>query len=551
MTIFIKNIQDIYAYIFYSVKTKFFLLITVTLLVIISDMVALIIAPQIITSASFNNTPESAQAIIILGLVFLFSYLSSGVLKTIQIILQAQIASLVAIQASKNLYFSLYNKPFSKFKELDLGEISSLLGVKITRAVSEVVVPSLVVPSGIISVASLVVYLMISHPIGTLSVFSMITATYVIIIRITKRRIIYLRNVLPTLQDNQIKSIFSFIYDQRNIRISPVFQNSFDRFMAIETELRQNNALLTILSTIPRYIIETSAIIIILGVVFISFTGSEILNFRPEFFVTFLIAAQKILPLVQHTYQNHTVMKANYHFFEEIRRIERPSGESHQVLSNDFQENLRLENVKLRAGDNSIELIHNGGLSIQKSKITLIYGQSGCGKTSLLENIIGLSDDLEAKLYVDGICDNRTDRSSFFFGKTYYVSQRISCPNISVGDFLNCDLRSKKVYPILNDLQLCSSFDSSYISKMVGENGSFLSGGELQRLSLAKALLSGLEILILDEPTSAVNTKFEEQLLKILEGSKRTILMVSHSDILIKKVSNRYLISDGIIRAEK
>ena len=199
----------------------------------------------------------------------------------------------------------------------------------------------------------------------------------------------------------------------------------------------------------------------------------------------------------------------------------------------------------------SKELIQSGELVIPKSKLTLIYGPSGCGKTSLLENIIGLSDDLQATFITDGKRGHLDDRLSFFFGRTHYVSQRVSCSNVSIAEFLDCDVKLTLVYSILNNLQLCDPSDKTYISKMIGENGSFLSGGELQRLNLAKAFLSGSEILILDEPTSAVNTKSEERLLEILENSNKTILIISHSDLFIATVKNRYLISNGKIELEK
>jgi ATP-binding cassette, subfamily B, bacterial PglK len=547
----IKTIYNIYVYILPSVKNKFCLHAIVTILIIMSDMVALIIAPQVITSV-FSDAPSvDRQATIFLGIVFLLSYLFSGIFKTTQIILQAQIASEVAVQSSKNLFFNLYNKSLAEFNELDLGEVSSSLGVKITRAVNEVVLPSLVVPANIILVASLVIYLMLYNPLETFTVFSLISAAYLIVIQTTKKRITYLRRVFPELQDNQIKSIFRFMYDQKNIRMNPIFPQSLDRFMSNETELRNSNALLNILSTIPRYIIETFAIIIILAAILLTLAASGTLNFGSSFFITFLIAAQKILPAVQHTYQNHTVMKAGHYFFEELRAIERSTGQIKKVVRKNFKETLHFQEIKLRTGDGRNELIQSGELVIPKSAITLIYGPSGCGKTSLLENIIGLSDDLQATFIADGRRSDLDNRLAFFFGRTYYVSQRISCPNVTISEFLNCDVKSGLVYSTLNDLQLCDPLDKSYVSKMIGENGSFLSGGELQRLNLAKALLSGSETLILDEPTSAVNTKSEARLLDILKNSNKTILMISHSDLFIKSVNNRYLISNGKIELEK
>lgn len=512
-----------------------------------SDMIALIIAPQVITSLFSEASPVDKQATILLGIVFLSSYLFSGIFKAMQIILQAQIASAVAVQSSKNLFFSLYNRSLAEFKELDLGEVSSSLGVKITRAVDDVVLPSLVIPANIISVTSLVIYLAASNPSQTLVVFSLITTAYLIIIQTTKTRITYLRKVFPKLQDNQIKSIFSFMYDQKNIRMNPIFPQSLDRFITNETELRNSNASLIILSTIPRYIIENVAILLLLGIIFASFAASETFTFGSAFLITFLIAAQKILPAVQHTYQNHTVMKASHYFFEEVRAIKRPNGEIKEVLRKNFKETLHFQEIKLRSGDGRNELIQSGELVIPKSEITLIYGPSGCGKTSLLENIIGLSDDLQATFIADGRRSDLDNRLAFFFGRTYYVSQRISCPNVTISEFLNCDVKSSLVYSTLNDLQLCDPLDRTYVSKMIGENGSFLSGGELQRLNLAKALLSGSETLILDEPTSAVNTKSEARLLDILKNSNKTILMISHSDLFIKSVNNRYLISNGKI----
>ena len=539
-------IQEVYSYMLPFVKLKFYLHVLVTSLIIASDVLTLILIPKLISLLSADNPQAAIEQSISLSVLFLLTYLSSGIFRTMQIVLQAQIANKVAVGTSYNFFKNIHSLDLNSFNELNLGEVSSSLGVKITRAINEVVMPSLVVPANAITVGVLVSYLLIQNPVETIIVFVLIGTCYLGVIYFSNKQITYVRDSLPRLQDQQIKTIFHFIYEQKNVRLNANYTSFEKAFMINETELRNNNALLIILSTIPRYIIETLSILIILTILFISFFSNNLALFGYEFIITLLISAQKILPAVQHTYQNFTVMKASQGFFNEISSIERVDDPKYNVKKQSFHESLSLKEITLHKPSDHGPLIENGELYIPKSKVTLLYGQSGSGKTTFLENLMGLSNDIAGELYVDGERVDISERISFFSGSTYYASQRVSCANLSVIEFLECADITHQIMNIIVKLNLCNEASKhEYLNKEIGENGAFLSGGEFQRLNIVKALISSSSTLILDEPTSAVSPQAELDILNALESSNKTIIIISHSSQLINKIENKYKIHDG------
>ena len=87
----------------------------------------------------------------------------------------------------------------------------------------------------------------------------------------------------------------------------------------------------------------------------------------------------------------------------------------------------------------------------------------------------------------------------------------------------------------------------------VGERGSMLSGGQAQRISLARALLSGRRILLLDEPTSQIDIESENRLVDAIDalGPDWTVLMVTHRHRLLRVADTTYRLADGRLQVEE
>ncbi len=180
---------------------------------------------------------------------------------------------------------------------------------------------------------------------------------------------------------------------------------------------------------------------------------------------------------------------------------------------------LKLENIYFRYTKNGINTLENLSLEVPKGCIFAVMGGNGAGKSTLLKLIAGLLKPLSGKVEISG------EKAAKSKAKILYLPQNVQA------------IFTRKT--VLAELEEMNS-DKSKIQKIAEQTGINrlfnshpydISGGEQQRLALAKLLLSDPEILLLDEPTKGMDCAFKLEFAKILQDLKvqgKTVLMVSH-----------------------
>ena len=168
-------------------------------------------------------------------------------------------------------------------------------------------------------------------------------------------------------------------------------------------------------------------------------------------------------------------------------------------------------------------------LEIKKNIITAISGKSGAGKSTLLDLLIGIQEPVSGEIFFNEEKLTDLDLTSYR-SKIAMVSQDPYLFNASILDNLRWIKKNieKNILEESLDLANCKKFIDALpdkINTIVGERGMKLSGGQRQRISLARALITKPELLILDEPTSSLDKESEELIFDSLKKiSKFTIL---------------------------
>jgi ABC-type bacteriocin/lantibiotic exporter with double-glycine peptidase domain len=198
---------------------------------------------------------------------------------------------------------------------------------------------------------------------------------------------------------------------------------------------------------------------------------------------------------------------------------------------------------KYRYKKNS-NFIINRNIKIFKNKINLMYGRSGSGKTTFLNILSGLLKLKNSHCLIDNdIKKMKTDileNQIFYLPQNIYLTDGSIQENITVGfEYSHND--KKRLYQILEMVNL-KAFVNSLPKKIynnIGERGAKISGGQIQRIAIARALYSEKPILIFDEFTNALDANNEILILKIIKKLKKTktIILSSHSKN-VKNVSD-------------
>tara|TARA_X000000950_G_scaffold242028_1_gene296028 strand:- start:1174 stop:2799 length:1626 start_codon:yes stop_codon:yes gene_type:complete len=249
-------------------------------------------------------------------------------------------------------------------------------------------------------------------------------------------------------------------------------------------------------------------------------------------------SAFKILPalnrLVNHIQRFKFAIPVIHEVYEDltknIQEIEQP--ESIKI------KNIEIKSVSFSYKKPNIEIFKNANYHIKKGAKILIHGESGIGKSTLLDLLAGIQKPDEGQVVVN---DKIILGDKFNLTKSLgYVSQKIFLFNDSLKYNISleeADIDKKKLNNAIKNAcleNLISKYKEGLELKL-GENGSILSGGQKQRVMIARALYNSSDFLIMDEPTSSLDNKTAELLIKNLVNKKDLTLIVVSHNIYFKK----------------
>jgi putative ABC transport system ATP-binding protein len=198
---------------------------------------------------------------------------------------------------------------------------------------------------------------------------------------------------------------------------------------------------------------------------------------------------------------------------------------------------IRIENVgkKFKAGTGEFWALKNVNLNVKKGEIVTILGPSGSGKSTLLNLVGGIDRADTGKIFIDkdNITDmNDSDLTKYRRGKIGFVFQFYNLiPNLTV--YENIEVASNISNNPMNIDSLLKSIDmEDKKNKFPAE----LSGGEQQRVSIARAIVKNPDILLFDEPTGALDYQTSKEILKLIEKInnefKTTMLIITHNSAI-------------------
>lgn len=214
---------------------------------------------------------------------------------------------------------------------------------------------------------------------------------------------------------------------------------------------------------------------------------------------------------------------------------------------------MRLDNVRFRYPNASEDVIRGMSVDIPLGSSLGIVGPSGAGKSTLIDLLLGLSVPSSGEIRIDGHPLNAVLRQ--WRGRVGYVPQRVALFDGTIAQNValtwNDEIDRERVVRALERAQLGSLVASRAggIDERIGERGVSLSGGQQQRLGIARALYTDPLVLVLDEATSSLDTKTEDEVtksIKALQGEV-TLISVAHRLSTIKDYDRVCYVDEGVI----
>ncbi len=295
-------------------------------------------------------------------------------------------------------------------------------------------------------------------------------------------------------------------------------------------------------STLPKYCIEAVCIagLMLAVIIQIKTKPESVSSFIPQMAV-FATAAFRLMPSVGRINEHTTTINSNapsiFLIYKDLKSVEGVTDKDAFAGEGkiDLKDKISVDDVTFYYPDNEQAIIKNVSFDISKGKTVAFIGESGAGKTTMADIILGVLEPTAGKVLADGISvyDNLPmwQRNIGYIPQTIYLSDDTIRNNIAFG-IDEKDIDDDAVMEAVKKAQL-QDFIASLpdgLNTVVGERGARLSGGQRQRIGIARALYHDPEILVLDEATSALDNETEAAVMEAIDGlhGVKTLIIIAH-----------------------
>ena len=429
----------------------------------------------------------------------------------------------------------------------------------------------------VISTKLITPLLNLSHKIILVISISIILAIYnpyVVIIGILVFSIIYyliLFNVKKII--HKYTKTESELFKKRNQLIFNTFQgikeiiiynlkNYFQKnFNIVNYEHIKPAVRLGLVVQLPRFVVEAfSYIVIILSILIALILGFGTKSILPTLAI-YAFAGLKLLPSFQQIYMSIVNIKNGKVIFDKHKNkiVNNTSGSaslSRKVNKFNFKKSISFRNLKFSySKEDKKNILEINKFQIKKNSIIGIAGGTGSGKSTLVDLIMTIIEPTKGKILIDGKVLKQNQKKSWisnfaFVSQNPYFANTSVLNNIAFGiESSEVDLKKVKESILAANLSNKINTLSEGLKTEIGDNGLKFSGGERQRMAIARALYFEKDIIVFDEATSAVDSLTEKEIIKSIKRlkKKKTIIIIAHRVSTLKICNKIYLLSNGKI----
>lgn len=535
LIIFLKNCLNTGDYV---------LLVLLTLLVTLVGMVT----PNI-TKALTGFVLESKSVSLLIGTaVFMLSALvSSQLINTVRSLMMNRIEIKTSLSVEAAMMMRVMNLPASFFRDYSSGELSSRFGA--VNSLCELLLGN-VFSTGLTSIVSLLYITQIFRfaPALVIPALTVVLASVIFSIISALTQVKISKSLMEKGAEEAGLS-YALISGIQKIKLAGAEKRAFARWAGTYSEaaeLRYNP---------PQFIKANSAIasaISLAGTILIYYIAiktkvspSDYLAFNSAFgSVTGAFAALTGVAL------SVAQIKPILEMAEPILKTEPESSENKKMVTS-LRGNIELSNVYFRYNETMPYIVDGMSLKIKAGEYIAIVGTTGCGKSTLLRLLLGFETPERGAVYFDGKDISKLDLRSLrrrigvvtqngnLFQGDIYSNIVISAPQLGVSDAWE----AAEIAGIADDIRAMPMGMQTIISE--GQGG--ISGGQKQRLMIARAIAPKPKILMLDEATSALDNKTQKQISDALDKLKCTRIVIAHRLSTIKNCDRILVLDKGHI----
>jgi ABC-type multidrug transport system fused ATPase/permease subunit len=329
------------------------------------------------------------------------------------------------------------------------------------------------------------------------------------------------------------------------------------KFAQIDSRLSDAQGANALIAVTPRFVAEAVGIIlmVVLALILHGQPGGAAASL--PVLGALALGAQRLLPLMQQSYFGWaSLLSHRALFFDTVTLLRQPAAVS---AGGDplppLQSAVELDAVSFAYPSDRSFTLNNVSLQIPKGSRVGFVGKTGSGKTTLLNLVMGLLEPASGEIRIDGQLLTSANKQSWqkqvaHVPQSIFLTDGSIAENIALGvpdDGIDHE-KLRHVCRLAELDHFVESLPRGYATS-VGERGVRLSGGQIQRIGLARALYKNATVLILDEATSALDDATEANIIEAVQrlGRNYTVLMIAHRTTTLRECDIVYKLNSGVL----
>ena len=506
---------------------------------------------------------NNQQFLFVLGIFVFITLVISLIFKALTTYIQMRFIYMQEYKIGKRLIEGYLRQPYSWFLNRNSANFETTILSEVNQIIETGIRPlTEIIAKGMISII-LIVALFIADPKLAFIVGLTLGGSYLFVFYFVKN---YIKKIGKTrLENNEhrfltISEVFSAI---KEVKVSGLENYYINLFSISAKKYSKSVTSANFISIVPRFILE---IVVFGGIMLIILylmrqTGS--FNNSLPIISLYVFAGYRLMPALQQIYLSFTHI--NYigpsldKLYEDVSKLKLSElNQDNNILS--VNKKITLKNINYNYPNTSRTALKDINLSISSKTTIGLIGSTGSGKTTIVDIILGLLEPQKGTLEIDEQIITKKNlrawqRSIGYVPQHIYLSDNSIAANIAFGvDYKNINMELvEKASKIANLHRFVVNELPDKYQTIVGERGVRLSGGQLQRIGIARALYNNPNVLILDEATSALDNQTEQAVMDAINNllSKNiTIILIAHRLSTVKKCDKIFLLENGKIKNE-
>ena len=516
--------------------------------------------------------------LILIGSVLLAILVLSNAVTALTIWLMTRFSWGVQRRISARLLEGYLHQPYETFLNRNSADTGKNILIESQQFANGVLMPALKALAFGITAAMIVGFLFWLKPLLALAVTLIFGCAYLLVYLTIRRVLLRIGRARMEANTERFKAVGEAFGSVKEVKVFNREAHFIHRYDPAARTFANAMAKSQVLGQVPRYAIEGLAFgIVMAAMIYLLASGQELQSALP-LASAFVVAGYRLLPALQNVYQGFAQWRFNQSVLDTLQKdltahqppVQSASRTSQRQVESKvatrpyesvklvFDQTIELRNLTYHYPNTSAPSLDAISLTIPRNSFVALTGQTGAGKTTLADIILGLLEPSAGEILIDGTVLTEENRSQWqanlgYVPQDIYLTDSTIASNIAYGlaeaeidhSAVERAARIANIHDFITD-KLPEGYNT-----IVGERGVRVSGGQRQRIGIARALYHDPAVIVLDEATSALDNETERRIVNELDAMRggRTLIVIAHRLTTVQKCHEVFMLHDGRIAA--